>query len=211
MTCSTIKYIVLLFIAFLFISKLCIGNELSLNGIVPVAGNADGYGWTAGISVGGFMSDNNVDLYAGYWEPPLSQSSNSPQIAVDALIFPSADAVIFASTPTNIIWDVEKITDNIDGTNLTISKIDLHYADTTNFILEVTNNIANTLGKIELYIPAGSWSGETNYVLKFEVVDSSSLTNSRIFWDNTFAVVPEPCYLLFIIFQLLFINYWKKF
>ena len=90
------------------------------------------------------------------------------------------------------IWDVEKITDSIDGTNLTITKIDLHYADTTNFILEVTNNIANTLGKIEWYVSSGSWDGKTNYVLKFEVVNSLSLTNSRIFWDNKFVVVPEP-------------------
>ena len=81
----------------------------------------------------------------------------------------------------------------------TITKIDLHYADTTNFILEVTNNIANTLGEIEWYVPPGTWSGETNYVLKFEVVNSSSLTNSGIFWDNKFTIVPEPCYLLFII------------
>jgi len=185
------KTFVLLLACFAIISGTCHAYEFSLNGIVPVVGNANGYGWTAGIPVGGFMSDNNVDLYAEYWEPPLSQNSNSPQIAIDALIFPSADAVIFASTPTNIIWDVEKITDDIDGTNLTISSITLHYADTTNFILEVTNNIANTLGEIEMNIPDGNWDGLTNYVLKFEVVDSSSLTNSRIFWDNTFAVVPE--------------------
>ena len=102
-------------------------------------------------------------------------------IFADALTFPTANSIIFASQLTNIIWDVEKITDDINGTNLTITKIDLHYADTTNFILEVTNNIANTLGEIEWYVPPGSWDGETNYVLKFEVVDSSSLTNSRVF------------------------------
>ncbi len=189
--CNTKYNLALIFITVLIFSKLCSGNELSLNGIVPVVGNANGYGWTAGISVGGFISDNNVDLYAGYWDSPLSQNSNSPQIAIDALIFPSADSVIFASQWTNIIWDVEKITDDIDGTNLTITKIDLHYADTTNFILEVTNNIANTLGEIEMYIPDVTWTGETNYVLKFEVVNSLSLTNSRIFSDNVFVIVPE--------------------
>ena len=189
--CNTKYNLALIFITLLIFSKLCAGNELSLNGIVPVVGNANGYGWTAGISVGGFISDNNVDLYAGYWDSPLLQNSNSPQIAIDALIFPSADSVIFASQWTNIIWDVEKITDDIDGTNLTITKIDLHYADTTNFILEVTNNIANTLGEIEMYIPDVTWTGETNYVLKFEVVNSLSLTNSRIFSDNVFVIVPE--------------------
>ncbi len=115
-----------------------------------------------------------------------------PQIATNALIFPAENSMIFASMFTNIIWDVEKITDDIDGTNLTISKINLHYADTTNYILEVTNNIQNTLGEIEWYVPPGIWDGQTNYVLKFEVVDSTSLTNSRIFWDNEFIIVPEP-------------------
>ena len=189
--CNTKYNLALIFITLLIFSKLCAGNELSLNGIVPVVGNANGYGWTAGTPVGGFMSDDDVDLYTGYWEPPLPQDSTGPQIAINALIFPSADAVIFASTPTNIIWDVEKITDDIDGTNLTISSITLHHADTTNYILEVTNNIDNVLGKIKMNIPDGNWDGLTNYVLKFEVVDSSSLTNSRIFWDNAFAVVPE--------------------
>ena len=42
-----------------------------------------------------------------------------------------------------------------------------------------------------MYISDVTWPGLTNYVLKFEVVDSSSLTNSRIFWDNKFMIVPE--------------------
>ena len=125
----------------------------------------------------------------------------APQITTNALIFPEKNSIIFANQLTNIIWDAEKITDDTDGTNLTITKIDLHYADTTNFILQVTNNIANTSGEIEWYIPPGSWDGLTNYVLKFEVVDSSSLTNSRIFWDNEFVIVPEGG----IIFSILFL------
>ena len=132
----------------------------------------------------------------------------APRIGTNALIFPETGNIIHASTPTNIIWDVEKITDDIDGTNLTISKISLHYADTTNYILEVTNNIANALGKIEMNIPDGNWGGLSNYVLKFEVVDSLSLTNSRIFWDNKFTVIPEP--VLFFIYYLLFIIYYRS-
>ena len=136
--------------------------------------------------------NNNVDM--GCYE-----FSYPPQIATNALIFPAKNSIIFASTSTNIIWDAERITDDVDGTNLNITLITLHYADTTNFILEITNNIANVPGKIEMNIPDGNWDGLTNYVLKFEVVDSLSLTNSSILWDNVFAIVPEPCYLLFIV------------
>jgi len=187
------KILAPLFFSIVMISSNSFCNELSLNGIVPAVNNVNDYGWTFGIPVGGYMTDNNIDIYAGYWEPIIMNGELYPQIATNALIFPEKYSIIAESKWTNIIWDVEKITDVIDGTNLTISKIHLHYADTTNFILEVTNNIANTLGEIEWYIPPGSWAGETNYVLKFEVVNSSSLTNSRIFWGNKFtiAIVPE--------------------
>ena len=196
------KIFVLLLGCFAVISGTSHAYELSLNGIVPAVSEANGYGWTAGIPVGGFMTGDGVDLYAGYWEPPISQNG-IPQIATNALIFPETASVLFASMPTNIIWDFAKITDDIDGTNLTITLITLHYADTTNFILEITNNIANTLGKIEWYVPPGTWPGETNYVLKFEVVDSSSLTNSRIFWDNKFTIVPEGGGLLILLILIL--------
>jgi len=127
---------------------------------------------------------NHVRLVRDY-------ETETPQISTDALIFPAANSIIFPTQWTNIIWDFAKITNDIDGTNLTISKISLHYADTTNEILTVTNSIENTLGEIEWDIPPMGWSGNTNYVLKFEVVDSSSITNSRIFWDNKFVIVPE--------------------
>ena len=149
---------------------------------------------------------NNWSMGSAVWRTWIGNFP--PLIFADALLFPSAGSIIHASQWTNIIWNIEKISDDIDGTNLTISKIDLYYADTTNFIVQVTNNIANTLGEIEWYVPPGNWDGKTNYVLKFEVVNSLSLTNSRIFWDNKFALVPEP--FLFIIYNLLIIIYYRK-
>ena len=113
------------------------------------------------------------------------------EIATNALIFPEENSIIFADKLTNIIWDVEKITDDIDGTNLIITKISVHLAETTNEVAIVTNNINNLLGKIPWLVPADLIGGDTNYVLKFEVVNSLSLTNSRIFSDNVFVIVPE--------------------
>jgi len=155
-----------------------------------------------------FDLDGNPRVLDGTVDMGCYEFTFPPQIATNALVFPVADSIIFATQWTNIIWLVDKITDDIDGTNLNISLITLHYADTTNFILEVTNNIANTLGKIEWYVPPGTWTGTTNYVLKFEVVDTSSLTNSRIFWDNKFIIVPEP--FLFIIYNVLIGIYLRK-
>ena len=52
-------------------------------------------------------------------------------------------------------------------------------------------------------VPEELIGGDTNYVLKFEVADSLSLTNNRIFWYNEFTIIPEPFYLLFIIGNLI--------
>ncbi len=134
---------------------------------------------------------------------------SEPHIATNALIFPfknsppvlggvleewggeNSGAVLLAPFPTNIIWDTEKITDDLDGTNLTITKITVHLAETTNEVATVTNDVSNLLGEISWLVPENLIAGDTNYVIKFEVVDSSSLTNSRIFWDNEFTIVPE--------------------
>ena len=132
----------------------------------------------------------------------------APQIATNALIFPSSGAELFEGDLTNIIWNVDAITDNIDGTNLTITKITVHLSETTNEVGLVTNDVSNLLGEIPWLVPEYLIGGNTNYVLRFEVVDSSSLTNSRIFWDNKFTIVPEPC--LFIIYNLLFMIYYRR-
>ena len=116
---------------------------------------------------------------------------SEPQIATNALIFPSANSELFEGDTTNIIWNFEKITDDLDGTNLTITKISVHVSETTNEVYIVMNNINNLLVAIPWLVPENLIGGDSNYVLKFEVVDSSSLTNSRIFWDNKFTIIPE--------------------
>jgi len=73
----------------------------------------------SGTNVFGQSTNDVVCIHRKTW------SESAPQIATNALVFPKANSIIFASTTTNIIWDVEGITDDIDGTNLTITKIDL--------------------------------------------------------------------------------------
>jgi len=133
-----------------------------------------------------------------------------PQIATNALIFPSANSELIEEDLTNIIWHVDKITDDIDSSNLIISKISVHLAETSNEVASVTNDISNLLGKIPWLVPENLVGGDTNYVLKFEVVDSSSLTNSRIFWDNKFTIVPEPTIFLILNFGFALLMFLKR-
>jgi hypothetical protein len=116
---------------------------------------------------------------------------SAPQIATNALIFPSASSELFENDMTNITWHVDKITDDLDGTNVTISKISVYISETTNKVSIVTNDISNLLGQLPWLVPSELVDDDIQYVMQFEVVDSSSFTNSRIFWDNEFTIVPE--------------------
>ena len=125
------------------------------------------------------------------------------EIAADALILPSANSILYEYDLTNISWHVDGITDEIDGTNVTIAQISLLLFESTNAVAVVTNDIANVLGEIPWTVPSvdslldsanmpyESQAAYSYYVLQFDVVDSLSYTNSRIFWDNTFLIVPE--------------------
>jgi len=172
-------------------------NSLGGSGSIPVSG----FGFqVSGISLNvgdNLITVSGTNIYGQSTNDVVSIQrktliESEPHIATNALIFPSSNSVLLAPFPTNIIWDIEKITDDIDGTNLTITKISVHIAETTNEVSVVTNDISNLLGEIPWLVPENLIGGDTNYVLKFEVVDSTSLTNSRIFWDNEFLIIPEP-------------------
>jgi len=115
--------------------------------------------------------------------------SAPPQIAADALLMPAAGSEFLESFHTNILWRVSGITDDFDGTNVIITEISV-LSDSTNKVATIAHNISNILGQAVWYVPSSLPDGY--YYLRFEVVDSCSLTNSRIFFDNSFTIVPEP-------------------
>jgi alpha-tubulin suppressor-like RCC1 family protein len=125
----------------------------------------------------------------------MPPAPNPPQIATNALLFPTAGSYFTAYAQTNIVWDPARITDAEDGTNLVLTLISLLDARTTNTFSIVTNNVSSVLGQVAWRVPLQP-EGQTSYVIRLEVVDSSALTNSRVFWDNVFVVVPEPAVML---------------
>jgi len=139
----------------------------------------------SGTNIYGQSTNSVVSIHRKTW------SEATPRIETNALIFPNMAAVLLAPMPTNIIWNVSKITDETDQTNLTITKISVLLAGNSNEVATVTNDVSNLLGEIGWFVPESLIGNDTNYVLKFDVVDSSSLTNSRIFQNNLFQIVPE--------------------
>jgi hypothetical protein len=94
--------------------------------------------------------------------------------------------------PTNIIWNPAGITDLVDGTNLTISCISIHRSNDLAEVSVPATNMPNGNGWCPWQPPQELISGPTTYVVRFEVIDSSSLSNNWIFYDHAFNVVPEP-------------------
>ena len=155
------------------------GGSASLAVFECVKGTAyqlavDGPGGASGIIL--------LDLCA--W----SSSHGVPQIATNALIFPSCGSVLQGELTTDIVWNVELITDDLDDTNVLISKISVLDSNTLEEVAIVTNDIPNTLGMVQWQVPAPLALGETAYVMRFEVVNSIALTNARVFSDQPFTV-----------------------
>jgi|GEM_PF-2900593 len=157
-----------------------------------------------GTNIYGFFTNDFVNIYRETWEEA------APQIATNALVFPSADAELLEGEITNIVWNANYIFDDIDGTNLTITRISVYETNNpTNELAFVTNDIQNIDGQTDWLVPTILTNGADTYVMRFEVMDSSSLTNSRIFFDNPFTVVPESS-LFLVFFSLLFYFSRKK-
>ena len=184
------------------LSSLDGSNGVQFNGI----DESDNSGWS--VSGAGDMNNdgmNDIIIGAPYADPygvgAAGESyivygstgmvlSAPPQIATDALLQPVAGSEFLESSHTSIVWRVSGIIDEFDGTNVTITEITVLSADTTNKVATIAHNIQNILGQTDWYVPASL--PDANYYLRFEVVDSCSLTNSRIFFDNSFTIVPEP-------------------
>ncbi|MCX7003108.1 MAG: hypothetical protein NTV22_07525 [bacterium] len=143
----------------------------------------------AGTNLSGRMTADVVTIHR------QTYAEAAPQIATNALLFPTADSQLTAFTQTNIVWDPARITDAEDGTNLLLTLISVLDAGTTDTVAVVATNISSLLGHAPWTAPLPP-EGQTSYVVRFAVMDSTALTNSRVFWNNVFKVVPEPAVLL---------------
>jgi hypothetical protein len=161
---------------------------------------AAGPGWSADIAL--MHGDNLIGIFGSNYAGQVAYGYVTvhretydeaiPRIETNALIFPCAGSMLTASEYTNIVWNPVKIHDKLDGTNLAISMISVLHSNDLSEAALVATNVANGAGAYTWLIPPELIGGETGYVLRFEVIDSSSLTNSRAFDGNGFIIVPEP-------------------
>ena len=137
----------------------------------------------SGTNAWGVMASDSASV--------IRDAAPEPQIASNALVFPASGSQLRAGSTTNILWDPGQITDADDGTNLVIASISLLYAATTSQVAVLTNDVDNVAGSTPWQIGTNLMAPGVDYVLQFEVVDSSGLTNRHIFASQPFNIVPE--------------------
>jgi predicted outer membrane repeat protein len=137
-----------------------------------------------------------------------------PYISSAALIFPSSNSMIYISEVTNVIWEITGIHDEFDQYDLAITEMAVHRAAMPGVIGVVTTYIENTLGTCPWHVPADMVSPGTYCVLEFTVEDSGGNTNSMVFTENPFMIVPEALgawFLLLVLTVLRKLNHQRRF
>jgi subtilisin-like proprotein convertase family protein len=126
-----------------------------------------------------------------------------PYVLVNALEFPANGSQVICEMVTNITWNSSRIFDNDDGTNITIACISIVIpADPDTPVLIITNTVPNTCETIQWYVPYSLCTAAAEYAVCFDVVNSVCMTNTTVFSENVFSVIPEPlgaCVVLLVV------------
>jgi hypothetical protein len=125
-----------------------------------------------------------------------------PSIAADALYYPSQGTILEAGVSAFVIWYPTRITDTEDGDGLLIERIAVHRQGTLEELDVVATNVTKGAG-YAAWTPPVALAEEAGCVLKFAVRDSWGYTDERVFSDQAFEVVPEPCGGVAAVFALL--------
>jgi hypothetical protein len=141
----------------------------------------------------GYIGSDSITLHRETYQEGI------PKIATNALVFPFSGSMLDVAQTTNIVWNPAGITDLIDGTNLMITLISVHRSNDLAEVSVPASDIPNVTGWCPWQPPQELIAGMTSYVVRFEVVDSSSLTNGMVFYDHAFIVVPEPSVAWFLL------------
>ncbi len=153
----------------------------------------------------GYVDSDSINLHRETYQEGI------PKIAADTLVFPFSGSMLDAAQTTNIVWNPLGITDAIDGTNLMITLISVHRSNDLAEVAVPSTDTPNLIGWCPWPVPPALVGGQTSYVVRFEVVDSSSLTNSMVFYNHAFLVVPEPSGALMLLLVISLARRHKRF
>lgn len=137
---------------------------------------------------------NNTILYRGMRLFP--GDTNAPDIDARALVFPRHGSLLVPEAVTNILWNPRRISDNYDGTNVLITVRVLSSNDLS-VVAVVSNELANAVAGAA-WVPMWALTNGA-YVIELSARDAAYNRAARIFLEEAFYVVPEPCWVGWIL------------
>lgn len=170
---------------------------------VRVTGLAEGTNVISvfGTNAWGVVADDSVLVIRPRFEEA------GPVFLTNALLFPAEGSLLEPDVLTNMVWFVERITDAQDGTNVLITRISVHVTNALHEFIWFTNNIPNPVGRIEWLVPPRY---EEVCVVRFDVTDSSGITNTHVFQKNVFTIVPEPAMMCALLVSVFWVQWRSK-
>ena len=114
-----------------------------------------------------------------------------PAIATTSLVFPPTNGCLLAlDAVTNILWRSSRIYDTLDGMNVFVTRISVCDTTTLAEVELIATNLPNLSGSC-VWMTTGLVENAT-YVLRIAAMDQAGNTTNRVFFDNSFSIVPEP-------------------
>jgi len=133
----------------------------------------------------------------GFFSPWSSLSTftvrpnQPPIISPGALLSPAAGAIIEAGALATFTWNPGAIYDEEEGAVACIARASI-VALSNGALRAVAGNNLSRLWGFYNWTPDYALSGADQYAYQFDVADNAGLTNSVIFSNQWFVVVPEP-------------------
>lgn len=132
----------------------------------------------------------------------LSWEETYPSISSNALIFPASHTILFPHNltgPTSVVWHPPDISDALDGDDLLITDIEVMPYDQPHNSSSISSPVSNRTGHITWYVPENLVSDVNVYRIRFTVANSRMMSDTMIFEDNSFMVLPEPSLSIFLL------------
>lgn len=121
----------------------------------------------------------------------IRHDTGSPSVGKEALLFPYPGAELVLDEQIQVKWIRPRITDVADGNNCTITRMSVVTAEDGQEVELIGENIPNS--GLKTWTPSSIPAvPDEEYLIRFEVSDTSGNTTNRFFTRNTFTAIPEP-------------------
>jgi len=190
------------------------GVRISGQIFAPLYNEGKGGNGGDGLFGGGTKGDDGMEHGNYLFKPDVQKPDTT---IADPVILPETNAVFYFNVETNIIFNTLQFTDNISAQHCLRHTIQI--VPTNNVYGPALTNIAREIYNIQLnrnqsFITEESWIDYGGLYFRFLTFDKADNVKTNFYPAGTqhvFSVIPEPgLYLLFIIYNLLFISRWRK-